>query len=115
MCNTSQFLNRVKTEFAEREFDPQETLKWLSINKVMLWSWGFEKPTAISTSGLAFKVNGHHHKGWVLITLAYNDTYTLRFFSQNFEETKPKQTNVYCDELQERVDIVVERIEAYHS
>ena len=37
-----------------------------------------------------FKVNGHHHKGWVLITLAWNDTYTLRFFSTQFNEVKEK-------------------------
>ena len=115
MDNKQKFLQRFENEFSEREFDPKETLQWLSRNRITRASWGFQKPTALKESGLMFKVNGHHHKGWVLITLAWNDTYTLRFFSTQFNEVKEKITDVYCDELQERVDIVIERIKEYNS
>lgn len=110
-----QFFTQFENEFSQREFNPNDTLQWLSANRIILASWGFEKPLAIKNSGLIFKVNGHHHKGWVLITLAWNDTYTVRFLNIAFEEVKPKLTEVYCDELQARIDEVVERIDAYEQ
>lgn len=113
MNNKAEFYNKFKNEFSEREFDPTETMKWLTSNKTITGSWGFQKPTNIMNKGLIFKVNGHHHKGWVLITLGWNDTYTLRFFSTQFKETKNKITDVYCDVLQVVVDNAVEKINDY--
>ena len=118
MCNKTKFYEQFKNEFSERGFNPQETIQWLSSNKSILWSWGYQNPTALKkddiTTGLMFKVNGNHHKGWVLITLSWNDTYTLRFFSNQFNEKKEKITNVYCDELQEIIDNVIEKIADYN-
>ncbi len=113
MSNKTEFYQRFKEQFAEREFDPKETMKWLTHDKIITMSWGFQNPIAIMDSGLLFKVNGHHHKGWVLITLAWNDTYTLRFFSHQFKETKEKVTDVYCDLLQKTVDEEIEKISDY--
>ncbi|CAH8295861.1 hypothetical protein EV196_1131 [Mariniflexile fucanivorans] len=113
MCNKTDFYEKFKTEFAQRPFDQNETLLWLNRNKIITMSWGFNSPTSLDEHGLMFKVNGHHHKGWVLVTLAGNDTYTLRFLSAQFKETKAKITEVYCDVLQETVDNAIERIESY--
>lgn len=110
MSNKTEFLIRFIKEYSQRDFDPNDTMKWLTHDAVITMSWGFKSPTTLGNSGFMFKVNGFLHKGWVLITLAGNDTYTLRFFSNSFKEVKNKVTNVYCDELQERVDNEVERI-----
>ena len=109
------FYKKFSEEFKERTFDPNETLLWLSINQTIKWSWGFQKPFSLFNSGLIFQVNGHHHKGFVLITLACNDTYTVRFLNFEYEEVKEKLTNVYCDELQEKIDIVIEKNDIYEN
>lgn len=114
MSNKTEFYNKFKNEYSERDFDPKETIKWLTSNKIITMSWGYHQPTALMNSGLMFKVDGHHHKGWVLITLAWNDTYTLRFFSNQFNENKEKITDVYCDMLQEIVDNTIEKIGIYN-
>ena len=101
----------VKT-FAEREFNPKETLQWVGLNKIKLFSWGFNSPIVFGNKALAFKVSGHHHKGIVLITLAWNDTYTVRLLSNKWVE-KAKYEGVYCDMLNEFIDEKVERIAAY--
>ncbi|WP_064967627.1 hypothetical protein [Tenacibaculum ovolyticum] len=113
MSNKTEFYKKFKEEFAERPFNQKETIQWLTYNKIIAMSWGYQKPTALDEYGLMFKVNGNHHKGWVLITLAGNDTYTLRFFSTQFNETKDKITEVYCDVLQETVDNAIEKIKEY--
>jgi hypothetical protein len=115
MSNKTDFYKKFKEEFSERPFDQNETIQWLTKDKIVTMSWGYQKPTILNNYGLMFKVNGHHHKGWVLITLAGNDTYTLRFFSIQFNETKEKITEIYCDVLQDVVDNAVERIENYSN
>lgn len=119
MSKKTEFYKRFKTEFAERSFDPNETMKWLTHDRIITMSWGFQKPKGLSkkseNNGLIFQVSGMLHEGYVLITLAWNDTYTLRFFSDDFEETKEMRTQVYCDELQYKVDTVAETPESKSS
>ncbi len=118
MSNQIEFYKRFKNEFSQRTFNPKETIQWLCINKTIRMSWGYQKPTVLKKdnviTGLMFNVNGNHHKGWVLITLSWNDTYTLRFFSNQFNENKEKINDVYCDELQEKVDNSIEKIVDYN-
>lgn len=103
----------VKT-FAEAEFNPKETLQWVGLNKIKLFSWGFKSPIVFGNKALAFKVSGRHHKGIVLITLAWDDTYTVRLFSNQWVE-KAKFEGIYCDMLNEFIDRKVEYIEAYKN
>ena len=96
----------------EREFNPAETMQWLKLNPIWLMSWGARNFTNYDNKALFFTVSGNHHKGIVLITLAWDDTYTVRLLSSQWNE-KAKFENVYCDELAELIDEKVERINQY--
>lgn len=96
----------------QREFDCQETLLWLKNQINIYWSWGVSKLIKVDETGLILKVNGHHHKEYVLITLGWNDTYIVSLLDKEFNIIKT-QTEVYCDVLQETIDILIERIPSY--
>ena len=99
---------------SERSFDPRETMQWLTRNKLWVMTWAARNFTNFENKALFFNVSGHHHKGIVLITLAWNDTYTVRLLSTQWNE-KAKFENVYCDQLAELVDTKVERIKKYEQ
>ena len=103
---------KVLNESVEREFDVKETLTLLRANRIWLWSWGSRNFTQFENKALFFTVSGKHHKGIVLITLAWNDTYTVRFLSNRWN-VKSVVTDVFFDELAEVIDDKVERIGVY--
>ena len=77
-----------------------------------IWSWGFHNPKAIQ-NGLAFKVQGFLHKGWVVIE--YNegsDLFDMKLLSNQLEEVKSIE-GVYFDELIDTIDDAVEYCENY--
>lgn len=97
----------------QREFDPQETVRQLRLPNIQVyWSWGVEKLVNYKNQGLLVLVNGNHHKGWLFIRLSWNDTYS--YYLLNPDGTvKLERNEVYCDELQYRIDLDVEYIEDY--
>ena len=99
-------------EYGEREFYPGETIKLLNMYGFRFWSWGASGFINLNNKGLVFKVKGHHHKGYVCINLAWNDTYTVRLISTQGNE-KFKQEEVYCDMLFDVLDEQIERIPEY--
>jgi len=96
----------------QREFDPKETIQWVTMNRLWVMTWGARNFTNFENKALAFRVSGHKHKGIVLITLAWDDTYTVRLLSTQWNE-KAVFDNVYCDDLAELIDTNVERIAEY--
>ncbi len=96
----------------KREFNTQETMQVLTYNKPIYWSWGVESKYNINNKGLLLKVTGRHHRGLVLITLDWNDTYTVYIINmrkvilQTFEM-------VYFDQLVEIIDNRIEKIPNY--
>lgn len=96
----------------EREFNPEETLQVLKSNQAIYWSWGVAKLFQYENKSLFLKVNGFKHKGWVLITLGWDDTYTFRLLNNQYNEVH-KETGVYVDEIRNRIDEVVEKQENY--
>jgi len=104
--------NEVLKSAPERSFDPQETMQWLRANPLWLMTWAARDFSQYENKALFFTVSGHHHKGIVLITLGWDDTYTVRLLSSQWNE-KAKFENVYCDELAELIDNKVERIKDY--
>ena len=104
--------DEVLKSVGERNFDPTETMQWLRAQPLWLMSWAARKFTRYEDKALFFTVSGHHHKGIVLITLAWDDTYTVRLLSSQWNE-KAKFENVYCDELASLIDEKVERIGLY--
>jgi hypothetical protein len=104
--------NAVLKSTEERSFNQKETMQWLKANPLWLITWGARNFTRYEDKALFFTVSGNKHKGIVLITLAWDDTYTVRLLSTQWNE-KAKFENVYCDELAEIIDINIERIEDY--
>ena len=109
-----QFFTETINTIMEREFDSQETLQWLKIHQLNFMSWGVEKMLQYESRSLFLKVNGFVHSGWVLITLAWNDTYTVRLLDDQFEIIKESNL-IYCDMLCDTVDFLVESNSEFYS
>ena len=99
-------------EYGEREFNTKETLDLLKMNGFKFWSWGASGFKNFGDKVLTFKVQGHHHKGYVVITLGWDDTYTIRLVSTQ-GNVKFKMEGVYFDMLFEILDEKIERIPEY--
>ena len=99
-------------EFGEREFNPTETVNLLKMYGFKFLSWGPNSFRNLDDKVLTFKVQGHHHKGYVVITLGWDDTYTVRLISTRGNE-KFKMEGVYFDMLFDVLDERIERIPEY--
>jgi hypothetical protein len=99
---------------SQRNFDAKETMQWLKANPLWLMTWGARNFTRFGETALFFTVSGNLHKGIVLITLAWDDTYTVRLLSSQWNE-KAIFENVYCDDLAELIDCKIERIAEYNK
>lgn len=107
-----ELFNFIRTQkFVEREFSPMETMEVLIYNRIVYLSWGVARGYRLKNC-LILKVNGRFFKNYVVITLAYDDTYTVRYIYKNKGEFKVKhiQTNVYFDELQKVIDDYIETV-----
>jgi hypothetical protein len=102
-----QFIENLDN-MVELNFDQNETLQQLQMNRSIFWSWGVSNMFRISDTALMLRVNGYIHKGWVMITLGWNDTYTYRLLNKQYNEVY-KETDVYCDMLVERIDEKIEK------
>ncbi len=111
IMNNREILN-VFGPLLQREFDLRETLQVFNRNQPMYWSWGVSKKINLSNKGLLLKVSGNHHKGWVLIRLSWDDTYSV-FIVSNKGEVLNEYHNVYWDMLADVIDDRVERIPEY--
>ena len=96
----------------EREFNPKETMQWVNRNPLWRMTWGARNFTTFENKALFFNVSGHNHKGIVLITLSWDDTYKVTLLSTQWN-VKEVIENVYCDDLAELIDVKVERIKDY--
>lgn len=96
----------------QREFNPAETHFVLRHPAQIYFTWGVESVTFIDSYGLLLKVNGNHHKDFVLITLDWSDTFTVSLLDKDFKLLK-SQTLVYVDELNHKVDRMIEYIPDY--
>jgi hypothetical protein len=93
----------------QREFDVKETLAVLTHNKVVWWSWG-TNPKSISNLGgkcLVFKPTGRYFKGFVCVTLAWDDIYQVHFVSNTYKLKKSVE-GVYFDMLVDTIDAEIE-------
>ena len=84
---------------AEREFDVNECFQQvLTRNRSIYWSWGVSKNASVKDRCILLKVNGHHHKGWVGITLGWMDT---------FDEQIALQINKHTEDTQWMSSVVI--------
>lgn len=103
----------IQEELFQREFNPKDTLTVLQANIGVFWSWGVSRGAIFPSStqkgeakGILLKVNGAYFKEYVLITLGYDDTYTVSYLKKvpkGFKIRK-KVTGLYFDDLVESID-----------
>lgn len=112
MANLNKNFENIQ-DLLQREFDVNETIALLmNYNTQIFMSWGVERMISISSKGLLMLVNGHHHKGWVLVVLAWNDTYSYYLLEAN-KTIKTEHHGVYFDMLQDMIDKDIEFIDDY--
>ena len=99
-------------ELIQREFDPKQTIQLLRASGSIFWSWGVSKIRVVPNKALLLRVHGHHHNGWVLIVLAWNDTYTVHYLNQRYRVLDSSE-EIYFDMLVDEIDRRVERIDSY--
>jgi hypothetical protein len=108
----TQTIKEAISPLMKMEFNIKETYDLISSNKPIFWSWGVHDLTNVINKGLMFKVNGNHHKGWVLITLDWTDTYDMYLITTHGNIVS-EHHNIYFDELVDRIDTKVEKISQY--
>lgn len=104
----------------KRDFNANETIAQLKMTKELTWKvlswgakdWGVLNGVPDSCKGMAFKVNARRHKGYVLIALNWDDTYEVHLVSTK-GNLKHSMDNVYFDELTEKIDENIEKVDAY--
>ncbi|NVJ46389.1 MAG: hypothetical protein HWE07_04650 [Cytophagia bacterium] len=94
------------------EFNTNETLTILRSNPSIFMSWGVETLFDVNGKGLMMKVNGHHHKEWVLITLGWDDYYRVHIITK-FGEVLDSYEGVCFDELVRTIDDSIEWVDEY--
>jgi hypothetical protein len=108
---TKEFVQSVVSKY-EREFNLLETMKVLKANIFTYFSWGVSKVANFENKAMILKVNAHRHKAYVVITLAWDDTYSVYLMKTN-GEVKKEFKDVYFDQLVEIIDNEIERIPEY--
>lgn len=83
-----------------------------SVDRNVIWSWGSRSWTAREFEGMAtlsFRVSGFKHKG--IVNISYNrgdDLYVITTTQLN-GKIKKRIEGIYCDQLGEIIDRLVER------
>ena len=75
-------------------------------------SWGVENLFDVDGKGLMMKVNGYHHKGWVLITLGLDDYYRVHILTK-IGEVLDSFEGICFDELLQTIDDRIEWVDEY--
>ena len=91
-------------------------LSILRTQLMVVFSWGFHRPTALpDDGGLAFKVDGFKHRGWVFVK--YNegkDLFDIELHDNSLTVVRSIE-DVYFDQLIAVIDNAVEHTENYEE
>lgn len=97
----------------QREFDILDTVTLLKRTNINVWySWGVSKMVNVDDKGLLMKVRGHHHKGYVFVTLGWEDLFQVHIISTQ-GNIKESIEGIFFDNLQSIIDEKVERVKEY--
>ena len=114
MTMTTENVNTLES-IGVRMFDPNETMKVLTHNIMVYFSWGPSKKIYTIgkesdgwVKGIMFKVNGRKWKHWVMITLNGLDYYEVRLLDRNQEVKVVKDHDIMFDELVDVIDRLIE-------
>jgi len=89
----------------------------IGLGRIKVMSWGAHAWTG-TKDALLFKVQGHHFKGIVKITLTPMDVYQIEFFKGSNKAAQLGEAiktfdDVYFDDMVDIIDKYVEYIPAY--
>lgn len=91
-------------------------LSILRMELMVVFSWGFHRPTALpNDEGLAFKVDGFKHRGWVFVK--YNegkDLFDIELRDNSLNIVRSIE-DVYFDQLVAVIDNAVEHAANYEE
>jgi len=99
-------------DHACRNFDDMKEFLNAIGRTVTVMSWGAHAWTNIQNKALKFKVQGHHFKGWVILTVNGSDLFDIYYVNRNLE-ILDSVTDIYLEDLIDVIDIKVERIKEY--
>lgn len=108
---TQEFVKTVASKY-ESEFNLTETMAVLRRNINIYFSWGVSQVINFENKAMVLKVSARRHKAYVVITLAWNDTYSV-YLVNTKGEIKKEFKEVYWEDLVEIIDNEIERIPAY--
>ena len=91
------------------EFNVLETLKLLKHDINVFLSWKVNSLVNFNNKGILLTVNGKYHKGYVFITLDYNDTYMVNIINFNGIVLDTYEM-IYFDMLTETIDNRIETV-----
>jgi hypothetical protein len=98
-----------------RTFNPNETMKVLTHNPMIFWSWGvsgkiktFGTDEYGEVKGMLLKVNGRKWKKYVLIMLNFMDWYEVHLVNEKYELVEEVGNEICFEDL---VEIIDNRIE----
>jgi len=97
-----------------REIDIKELMSLLKVDIAKFWSWGAENFRNYQNKALIFKVNGHHFKDAIVITLNSSDLFDVYYVNRQ-TEIVDMDTDIYFDDLVDRIDKRIEYISDYNS
>lgn len=96
-----------------REMDLKDLHKLVQQNYLYrAATWGFRNATAYKNKVYRFTVSGHHHKGHVYIVLDWMDLFKV-YYTSNRGLIKKIESEIYFDDLVERLDEAIEKIAIY--
>jgi len=110
---TQERINEFVFSKRERAFDPQITFKQIMVKQTIVWCWGATEFSGYKQDALVFKVRGYEHKGYVVITLGFMDTYNIHLLDFNGNQVGETTTDIYCDQLTDVIDTLVETKKVY--
>ena len=84
----------------------------ISGGAIKVMSWGTNSYAALDKYTLRFKVQGRLHKGFVTVALTVMDDYNVKLLDELGKTVKTVQ-HVYCDNLTDVIDGMVERVPLY--
>lgn len=92
--------------------DCQQTLLLIKQNLPMFWSWGVQNPTVVNENILRLQVNGHHHKGYVYISVNGSDLFDV-YLTTFTGEIVDTIEDLYFDMLADAIDEKIEHVPEY--
>jgi len=101
-------LSEFARENTGRFFSANVTKRQIMVKPIVVASWGAHDWFEFKDVGLIFKVQGLLHKGYVMVTLRWDDLYAVHLFDKEGNQVGESVNGVYCDMLTDVIDGLVE-------